>query len=52
MAGLSEGETTINRVQAVKNADGVWMLSWYIKMPDGQLIKKRSQGKTKGALRR
>lgn len=52
MAGLSEGETTINRVQAVKNADGVWMLSWYIKMPDGQLIKKRSQGKTKGAARR
>lgn len=52
MAGLDIGETSIDRSRASKDEAGTWHLRWYIRMPDGRLLKKHSKGRTKGAVRR
>ena len=49
---LAPGEHSIDRVTPRKrDSDGVWVLDWSVRLHDGKLLTKRSQGKTKGGVR-
>jgi hypothetical protein len=47
---LDAGQHSIDRVQPTKK-DGRWMLFWSIRLYDGRLLRKQSQGLTKGEAR-
>ena len=48
---LAPGTTSIDRATPRQRADGEWVIDWRIRLQDGRLKAKRSQGKTKGAAR-
>ena len=47
---LDAGEHSIDRV-VPRERNGVWLLDWSIRLNDGRLVTKRSQGATKGQVR-
>lgn len=47
---LDVGHHSIDRATP-RERDGVWMLDWSIRLHDGRLVNKRSQGATKGQVR-
>ena len=48
---LEPGQHSIDRVTPRQRDDGVWLLDWSVRLHDGKLLTKRSQGPTKGAAR-
>ncbi|WP_218221872.1 tyrosine-type recombinase/integrase [Nesterenkonia sp. Act20] len=48
---LDPGQHSIDRVQP-RSKDGVWLLDWSLRLPDGRLVTKRTQGSSKGEVRR
>lgn len=48
---LDPGNHSIDRVTPRQRDDGVWVLDWAVRLHDGKLLTKRSQGSTKGAVR-
>lgn len=48
---LAPGEHSIDRVTPRQRDDGKWTIDWSVRLPDGKLLNKRSQGKTKGEAR-
>lgn len=48
---LDPGHHSIDRVTPRQRDDGVWVLDWSVRLDDGKLLTKRSQGSTKGAVR-
>lgn len=48
---IAPGEHSIDRVQP-RHRDGVWVIDWSVRLPDGRLVTKRSQGQSKGEARR
>ena len=47
---LEPGHHSIDRAMP-RERDGQWLLDWSIRLHDGRLVKKRSQGTTKGQVR-
>lgn len=47
---LEIGHHSIDRATP-RERDGVWLLDWSIRLNDGRLVTKRSQGTTKGQVR-
>lgn len=47
---LAPGQHSIDRVTP-RQVDGKWLIDWTVCLHDGQVIAKRSQGKTKGQAR-
>lgn len=47
---IMPGTTSIDRVHARRDGDR-WILDWSIRLHDGKLLRRRSQGKTKGEVR-
>lgn len=49
---LAPGHHSIDRATPRRSADGeAWVLDWSIRLLDGRLLRKRSQGPSKGAAR-
>jgi len=48
---LEPGEHSIDRVTPRQNGN-VWLLDWSIRLSDGRMVTKRSQGPTKGEAKR
>lgn len=48
---LAPGEHSIDRVTPHQREDGKWTIDWSVRLPDGKLLTKRSQGATKGEAR-
>lgn len=50
---LAPGQTSIERAvpRRAPHAEGAWVLDWAVRLHDGRLVKKRSQGPTKGQVR-
>jgi len=47
---LEEGHHSIDRATP-RERDGAWLLDWSVRLNDGRLVAKRSQGSTKGQVR-
>lgn len=48
---LSPGEHSIDRVTPRQREDGGWVIDWSVRLHDGKLLTKRTQGKTRGEVR-
>lgn len=49
---LAPGHTSIDRAAARRSTDGEsWVLDWSLRLHDGRLVRKRSQGPSKGQAR-
>lgn len=48
---LNPGQTSIDRTAPRRCAEGAWLLDWSVRLHDGRLLRKRSQGPTKGQAR-
>lgn len=48
---LEPGHHSIDRVNPRRRQDA-WVMDWSVRLHDGKLVRKRSQGKTKGEVRR
>lgn len=48
---IAPGKTSIERVTPRKRA-GVWTIDWSVRLEDGRLLRRRSQGPTKSDARR
>lgn len=49
---LAPGHTSIDRATARRSTDGEsWVLDWSLRLHDGRLVRKRSQGPSKGQAR-